>query len=55
MESMPGRLLNAIADATIGTAIVLLHVMLADRARHHSIHRDLRTAKHGPPVQHARA
>jgi hypothetical protein len=37
MESMPGRLLNALADATIGTAIVLLHVVLADRTRHREL------------------
>jgi hypothetical protein len=51
MESMPGRLLNAIADATIGTAIVILHLVLADRTRH----RELRSAKHDSTLHRARA
>ncbi len=33
MENVPGRLLSAIADVTIGTAIVLVHILLADRTR----------------------
>lgn len=33
MENVPGRLLNAIADVTIGTAIVIVHLLLADRTR----------------------
>ena len=33
MVDLPGKLLRAVSDVTVGTAIVMVHVMLADRAR----------------------
>ena len=33
MLSLPGKLLRAVSDVTVGTAIVMVHVMLADRER----------------------
>ena len=33
MRAVPARLLSAVLDATIGTAIVMLHVILAERTR----------------------
>lgn len=55
MENMPGRLLNAIADATIGTAIVMLHLVLADRTRHRELQSELRSAMYGPTIHRVRA
>jgi hypothetical protein len=33
MLGLPGKLLRAVSDVTVGTAIVMVHVMLADRER----------------------
>jgi hypothetical protein len=33
MRSLPAKLLDAVSDATIGTAIVMVHLLLADRLR----------------------
>lgn len=33
MRVYPGKLLRAMSDATLGTAIVMMHLVLADRAR----------------------
>jgi hypothetical protein len=33
MLTLPGKLLRAVSDVTVGTAIVMVHVMLADRER----------------------
>ena len=33
MWSLPKRLAGAVADATVGTAIVFVHVLLAERQR----------------------
>jgi hypothetical protein len=33
MWTLPGRLLGAVSDATIGTAIVMVHLVMADRDR----------------------
>lgn len=36
MRTLPRRFLSAFSDATIGTAIVMMHVVLADRSRQRS-------------------
>lgn len=36
MRTLPRRFLSAVSDATIGTAIVMMHVVLADRSRQRS-------------------
>jgi hypothetical protein len=33
MREIPAKLLGAVSDATIGTAIVIVHALLAERAR----------------------
>jgi hypothetical protein len=33
MLTLPGKLIRAVSDVTVGTAIVMVHVMLADRER----------------------
>lgn len=33
MRALPARLFSAVSDMTIGTAIVLVHSVLADRTR----------------------
>jgi hypothetical protein len=33
MRVLPSKLLRAVSDATIGTAIVMAHVLLAERER----------------------
>jgi hypothetical protein len=40
MRAFPGKLLRAVSDATIGTAIVMVHMVLADRERHRRRSRD---------------
>lgn len=36
MRALPAKLLGAVSDATIGTAIVMFHVLLAEREREHA-------------------
>ena len=51
MRALPGKLIRAVSDATIGTAIVIVHVLLADRERHRASDSELLP----PPVErHAR-
>jgi hypothetical protein len=52
MRAFSGKLLRAVSDATIGTAIVMVHMMLADRERHH--HRRSRDDRERPPGSTAR-
>lgn len=36
MRALPGKLLRTLSDATVGTAIVMVHLLLAERDRQRS-------------------
>ncbi|HTL36587.1 MAG TPA: hypothetical protein VL326_25815 [Kofleriaceae bacterium] len=40
MRTLPTKLLSAFSDATIGTAIVMVHLVLADRDRVRTMQRE---------------
>lgn len=45
MRTLPAKLLSAFSDATIGTAIVMVHLVLADRDRVRAMQREATQAR----------
>lgn len=45
MRTLPAKLLGAFSDATIGTAIVMMHLVLADRDRLRAMQREATRAR----------
>jgi len=52
MWNLPKRLVDAVADVTVGTAIVMVHAVLAERQRGHRL---VHVRRDGPIVLGYRA
>ena len=51
MRTRPTKLLGALSDATIGTAIVMVHLVLADRDRVRAMQREATRAGRENPAR----